>query len=466
MIRLLAARFVVLLLVGLSSPPAWAATTHLILPDGTGDFPDIRSAIVASASGDTLVLGDGTFTGPDNRSLSFLGRSLVVRSLSGSLACVIDCENAAGGFRIQGDGITITRGYAETTGGGAILCQGPIGPVIRNCRFVSNRAVGCGPAGGAIRITGCAMKIYDCLFEDNNSAGFGGGIACHQEANVELLSCTFLGNAATEGGAVEVRGSTLTLTECLLIRNEAYIAGAASAWDSSTFTVRRCTLAENMASGDVSEICVPGGSGSGPVRVFVEHSILANGNSRAIFCGNFGAFDVACSDIYGHPNGNWTGCTKDLLGVDGNICEDPLFCDEANDDFTIRSDSPCGPDHDPECGLIGALPVGCYAPAGAPAIIEPAALALRVAGANPARGEARIVYSIPPALAGSPVTITVHDATGRLVRRLFEGNVAGDTGLLAWDGRSGAGARAPWGIYFFRIVAGSASATEQIVLLE
>ena len=31
----------------------------------------------------------------------------------------------------------------------------------------------------------------------------------------------------------------------------------------------------------------------------------------------------------------------------------------ANGDYTIHADSPCAPEHAGDCGLIGALPVGC-----------------------------------------------------------------------------------------------------------
>ncbi|MBM3318277.1 MAG: hypothetical protein FJY75_10555, partial [Candidatus Eisenbacteria bacterium] len=36
---------------------------------------------------------------------------------------------------------------------------------------------------------------------------------------------------------------------------------------------------------------------------------------------------------------------------------DPLFCDPENLDLRLHSDSPCAPGG--ECGLMGALPIGC-----------------------------------------------------------------------------------------------------------
>ena len=62
---------------------AASADTFLILPDGSGDFPAIQDAIDDAASGDAIVLGDGTFVGERNRNLDFLGKNLTLRSQSG-----------------------------------------------------------------------------------------------------------------------------------------------------------------------------------------------------------------------------------------------------------------------------------------------------------------------------------------------------------------------------------------------
>jgi hypothetical protein len=50
----------------------------------------------------------------------------------------------------------------------------------------------------------------------------------------------------------------------------------------------------------------------------------------------------------------------DMTGVDGNISDDPEFCDVPVLDFTLDSISPCAPGNSPPgCSLIGALDVGC-----------------------------------------------------------------------------------------------------------
>jgi hypothetical protein len=92
---------------------------------------------------------------------------------------------------------------------------------------------------------------------------------------------------------------------------------------------------------------------------------MASGRwSPPVFCGDAGSSPtLICCDLYGNEGGNWIGCIADQYGVNGNMSEDPLFCDPDNEDFTLREDSPCAPANSGGCGLIGAVPVGCGATA-------------------------------------------------------------------------------------------------------
>ena len=57
---------------------------------------------------------------------------------------------------------------------------------------------------------------------------------------------------------------------------------------------------------------------------------------------------------------DWTSGCDSIVGTNGNISQDPLFCDAANGDYSIASESPCAPAQS-GCGLIGAFDVGCVA---------------------------------------------------------------------------------------------------------
>ena len=131
------------------------ATTYLVKPDGTGDFPTIDAAIEAEevVDGDVIELADGVFTGPNNRDLYFRGKAITVRSQSDNpKTCIIDCQEYARAFVFAyGEGpssvleaVTITRGYGSSGGGIYISSSSP---TIRRCIFTGNRA----GDGGAIR---------------------------------------------------------------------------------------------------------------------------------------------------------------------------------------------------------------------------------------------------------------------------------------------------------------------------
>ena len=69
---------------------------------------------------------------------------------------------------------------------------------------------------------------------------------------------------------------------------------------------------------------------------------------------------LTCCDIYGNAGGDWVGCIADQYGINGNISEDPLFCDLPGGDLHLNENSPCAAPQQPTCGQIGALGIGCY----------------------------------------------------------------------------------------------------------
>ncbi len=89
-------RFFVCVLLLSVLPSAARPTAHLVRPDGTGDFPTIQDAVGTAATGDTVLLADGTFVGDGIRDVDFLGTVIVVRCQSGNAtSCVIACEGGS-----------------------------------------------------------------------------------------------------------------------------------------------------------------------------------------------------------------------------------------------------------------------------------------------------------------------------------------------------------------------------------
>jgi len=176
---------------------------------------------------------------------------------------------------------------------------------------------------------GAEAVISDCLFLENEAEDGGGALNLHGFGQVEVERCTFVANAAMEGAVMETsKTSYAHLSYCTLWGN--------SAWNGSIL------------------FC-------GEQEVVIENSILASSPSgRSIACES--PVTLSCVDIYGNVDGDWVECIADQFGINGNISEDPLLCGPEDLDFTLRSDSHCAEENNPECGRIGAWPVGCDVP--------------------------------------------------------------------------------------------------------
>ena len=116
-----------------------------------------------------------------------------------------------------------------------------------------------------------------------------------------------------------------------------------------------------------------------------------------------------------------------LGGVGGQIMTLP-----AGYDFTI-----------PSWGIANNTYLGPVGVVQAP----PATLGLALAGANPTSGLTQVALSLPR---DGEVRLAVYDLAGRVVRTLFDGWESAGQRDFAWDGRDGAGAVAPAGLYFVR----------------
>ena len=93
----------------------------------------------------------------------------------------------------------------------------------------------------------------------------------------------------------------------------------------------------------------------------IENTIISHSlQGEAVSCWDTDA-TLTCCDVYRNAGGDWTGSLAHQYGVNGNICQDPLFCWDENADapYTLHGGSPCAPEHNPACGLVGAGDVGC-----------------------------------------------------------------------------------------------------------
>ena len=147
MTRFWALAWGVALALVLSASPA-SARTWYVKPDSTGDVPTISVAVdSAAAQGDTVLLADGTFTGPGNREVDCLDKALTIASESGDPeACIIDCgyppicgvRLVALYFRESSHGNPRLEGVTIRDGCGGVICDAGSAPVISNCIIWGN----------------------------------------------------------------------------------------------------------------------------------------------------------------------------------------------------------------------------------------------------------------------------------------------------------------------------------------
>jgi hypothetical protein len=340
--------------------PALAGSMVIHVP---ADQPTIQDGVSAAASGDTVLVSPGTYSGPLNRDIDFGGVNVVLRAVAGPEVTVIDCTREGRGFHFHGgeDPTAVVEGFAVIQGeevhGGAVLCENA-SPTIRGCVLEMNRAT---ETGGAMACFAASPVIEDCTFWGNTSEialdGRGGGLCCAEGSSPDLTGCVFSGNASDMGGAVACLGtSSPSLTRCLIFGNAGDSGGALGCLDSSCPTVDHCTMAYNIGVGGAGIYC------GGVTSVGVVSTIIAFGSKgEAVECSLGGSATLACCDVYMNEYGDWCGCLEGQNGINGNICADPLFCWHTDPlkRYMLHADSPCAPENSPGCGGIGAFGVGC-----------------------------------------------------------------------------------------------------------
>jgi predicted outer membrane repeat protein len=327
---------VALLWVGLCVLPALGDTIRV-----PADQPSLRAAIAVAQPGDTVLVADGTYRGPDNRDLDYGGKAITLRSENGPENCIIDCESAGGAFIFQSgettaavlDGFKIINGNPTTrSNGGAIDCTLESGPTIMNCVFENNRAQS---LGGAIACRGLSLAVIKrCTFINNVSRGHpegsqGGAVSCFVLSDATITDCVFIGNDSRYGGAISCSISFPTITNCLFVDNRADIGGGAVYCGASDPLITNCTFTENSA-------LLGGGVGLFGVYLpsypVLTNCILWNDSPNEIEV-RIGEPIVTYSTI----QGGWDG--------PGNLDADPIFVGEtlvgSIDGFRLHRTSPC-----------------------------------------------------------------------------------------------------------------------------
>jgi hypothetical protein len=114
--------------------------------------------------------------------------------------------------------------------------------------------------------------------------------------------------------------------------------------------------------------------------------------------------------------------------------------------------------HDDVWALGGIVPLGVDEP-----VMQPSLGFLRAPVPTPSRGATSVSYSIAQA---GRVRLGIYDASGRLVRRLVDGERPAGKETVVWNGTSESGARLGTGVYFVQLSGPGIRETRKVILLK
>ncbi len=202
----------------------------LVSADASGDAPTIQAAIDSCTNGDTVVIGDGYFTGVGNSDFLLGGRQILIMSQNGANNTIIYCGGSptspqrAFEFVSGEDSNCVIRG---------LTIKGGYGPEASGTS-----------SGGAVYLENSSPTFADCIFE-YNAAALGGAVFC-RNADPTFIGCSFLANSASMGSAIlGIDNSQITLERCLISLNEE--SQPVGCVNGGTVTAARCNVFGNEA---------------------------------------------------------------------------------------------------------------------------------------------------------------------------------------------------------------------------
>jgi hypothetical protein len=379
-----------------------------------GDYPSILAAVDAAVSGDSVLVGAGTWTDAATRMVIVNGQSVAVKGAAflrpgivvigvdgaestfviGDLALEAFVHAMPGTAPMLVDGFTITghksllaaqtaplemRSCRLVNNGYSAALINNAAVVLRDCLIEGNEWAETSDLAGAVDVTNSSVELYDCVIQNNNKRAMrvvgsarvvmdscwvsghavvatGGGCRFEQVSNLEVRNCWFVHNSASgsSGGGVSCEAGTVGKIEFCVFAFDSANGGGGVATEGSVRLSNNTFYACDGAIGAAIQV-------SGDDLRSVDRNIIA-------FCtALYGAVrrtqganhsQTGCNIFWANQGGDfstlgtWTPAATDIFA-------DPQFCDHPNGDYTLHANSPGAPGVTPACGAIGALGVSC-----------------------------------------------------------------------------------------------------------
>lgn len=370
-------------------PASVESRTWYVKVDGTGDAPTIQAAVDSAQDGDEVLVAAGTYTWTNqspalNAPMVDITIEIWLHSESGAEATILDAEDQGGLIQIINEtvriqplieGFTLKNGSKDFWSGGAAILCGYCDPTIKDNIIIDNWTM---YYGGGIELYDSDSVIEGNYFARNvSAAGWGGAICSWTDSDPIIIDNIFDDNYAMEGGAIYCYLSTGRIEGNVITRNTSSDSGGGICCYGASPTITNNVIAWNLARDDFgggiycrhhsSEIVnntLVGNRSTAGAAIYLDDCSPAISNNIiadcqdgvAVYCDSTSSPPVTCNDLWNNAAGDGN-CA---LGA-GNFSADPMFCDEASEDFSLHEDSPCVPANSPAgCGLVGVLPVGCW----------------------------------------------------------------------------------------------------------
>lgn len=386
------------------------------------------------------------------------------------LHCNLQDNDAMGGGAIwMDDGFLVARGCTLRTNSGDLQAQtvslNGDSTVIEDCVFLGN---GDSASKAIVRVNRTSGLISRCIFSEND--GISLQIDDLQSGFLRVRHCSFVENASsvhTVLSSAYSSSASIRFSHCFFRGNhvdggaEIYLNKFINFIDDHSYYFDSCTVVSSFGnSPSAVRLDLIGGN------VKMRGNVIAyHGSGSAVQGGLFEntIFDVLCNNFFGNPGGDWTGPVSGMLGMNGNISEDPLFCDLANGDYSLDEASPSWL---AACGRMGAFDAACsfatdIAGAGEDAGTIPS-VATVVIAPNPFNPATTISLGVPRR---AHVRAAIHDIAGREVVVLMDEGLAPGAHDVVWRGTDASGAPVASGVYFVRSTIGDARMTRKITLV-